>query len=227
MNNIIEVKDLAVSYGGKNVVEGLKFSVEQGDFLVIFGENGSGKSTLVKTLLNLKNPSKGKITFLNNLRQEEIGYLPQMQAVKKEFPASVWEVVLSGCLNKMGFLPFYTKKEKALAEKNLKLLSVYDLKNSCFRNLSGGQIQRVLLARALCSAQNLIILDEPVSGLDSNSTAEFYSAIQEINKAGMAVIMISHDISASLHMAKHVLNLCGSDSYFFGTASEYKNNPKK
>lgn len=227
MTNIIEVKDLTVSYDGKNVIDNLTFNVEQGDFLVIFGENGSGKSTLVKTLLGLKNPSKGKISFLNGLRQNEIGYLPQIQAVKKEFPASVREVVLSGCLNKMGLLPFYTKREKALAEKNMKLLSVYDLKNACFRNLSGGQVQRVLLARALCAAQKLIILDEPVSGLDSNSTSEFYSAIQKINKAGMTVIMISHDISASLNPAKHVLDLCGNGSLFFGSASEYVNYRRK
>ena len=160
--------------------------------------------------------------FSPDLKQNEIGYLPQSQVVKKDFPASVWEVVLSGCLNKMGLRPFYTKKEKEAARKNMELLSVYDLKNACFRNLSGGQIQRVLLARALCAARKLIILDEPVSGLDQSSTEEFYDSIKKINQSGMTVIMISHDINKSLHLAKHILNLSGSDTYFYANAEDFR-----
>lgn len=224
MNNLITVNNLAIAYDGKSIIENISFKVEEGDFLVIFGENGSGKSSLVKALLGLKNPSRGEITFSPDLKQKEIGYLPQSQVVKKDFPASVWEVVLSGCLNKMGFRPFYTKKEKELARKNMELLSVYDLKDACFRNLSGGQVQRVLLARALCAAEKLILLDEPISGLDQSSAAEFYDSIKKINQSGMAVIMISHDIRESLHIAKHVLNLSGSDTYFYGDAEDYKSN---
>ena len=222
MNNLITVKNLAISYDGKNIIENISFGVSDGDFLVIFGENGSGKSSLVKTLLGLKAPSGGEIIFSPDLKQKEIGYLPQSQTVKQDFPASVWEVVLSGCLNKMGIRPFYTKKEKEIARKNMELLSVYDLKNACFRNLSGGQIQRVLLARALCAAQKLILLDEPVSGLDQSSAEEFYASIKKINQSGMTVIMISHDINNSLHLAKHVLNLSGSDTYFYGSAEDYR-----
>ena len=222
MNNLITVNNLAISYDGRNIIENVSFNVESGDFLVIFGENGSGKSSLVKALLGLKAPSRGEIAFSHDLKQNEIGYLPQSQVIKKDFPASVWEVVLSGCLNKMGIRPFYTKKEKETARKNMELLSVYDLKNACFRNLSGGQIQRVLLARALCAAQKLIILDEPVSGLDQSSTKDFYDSIKKINQSGMAVIMISHDINKSLHLAKHILNLSGSDTYFYANAEDFR-----
>lgn len=222
MSNIVEIQDLFVSYDGKNVIESLSFSVEKEDFLVIFGENGSGKSTLVKALLGLKNPSKGKISFMDCLKQRDIGYLPQLQNFQEDFPASVWEVVLSGCLNKMGLRPFYGKKEKETAEKNMNLLGIYNLRNECFRSLSGGQRQKVLLARALCAAKTLLILDEPVSGLDSASTAEFYTSLNKINKSGTAVIMISHDINASLHNAKHVLYLHESGKHFFGTAEEYE-----
>jgi zinc transport system ATP-binding protein len=153
MNNILTVKDLSVTYSGKMVISDINFIVEDGDFLVIFGENGSGKSSLIKTLLGLKAPSDGKIIFGEGVKHSEIGYLPQMTAEQKDFPASAMEVVLSGCLNSMGLKPFYGKKEKALAKKNMELLSVYDLKNECFRTLSGGQKQRVLLARALCAAK--------------------------------------------------------------------------
>lgn len=222
MGNILTVKNLAVSYGNKTVIDNINFTVEDDDFLVIFGENGSGKSSLIKTLLSLKSPSGGEILFRQDIKANQIGYLPQMTPEQKNFPASSMEVVLSGCLNRMGLRPFYGKKEKALAKKNMELLSVYDLKNECFRTLSGGQKQRVLLARALCSAEKILLLDEPVSGLDPIAAKEFYDAISLINKSGVCIIMISHDTDASLTLAKHVLDIGNHTALFFGTQQDYK-----
>lgn len=227
MNNILTVTNLAVTYSGKKVISNINFTAEDGDFLVIFGENGSGKSSLVKALLGLKTPSDGKITFGNGVKHSEIGYLPQMTPEQKDFPASAMEVVLSGCLNSMGIKPFYGKKEKSLAKKNMELLSVYDLKNECFRTLSGGQKQRILLARALCAAKKLLILDEPVSGLDPVATKDFYEAITLINKTGVCIIMVSHDTGSALSVAKHVLDIGNHTVLFFGTAEEYNQSGKE
>ncbi len=222
MSDILTVKNLAVAYDGKKVIENINFNVCEGDFLVIFGENGSGKSSLMKALLSLKAPSFGEIKFRDGISMHEIGYLPQITPTQQDFPASAWEVVLSGCLNKMGLKPFYGKKEKERAKRNMQLLSVYDLKNECFRNLSGGQKQRVLLARALCAAGKLLLLDEPVAGLDVASTRDFYESIKAINQNGTAIIMVSHDIASSLSVAKHVLNIGNHTVLFFGTAQDYK-----
>ena len=219
--HILTVKDLAVSYGSKTVINNINFTVCEEDFLVIFGVNGSGKSSLLKTLLSLKTPSEGRIIFENGLRRDQIGYLPQITPQQKDFPASALEVVLSGCLNKMGLKPFYGKKEKALAQKNMELLNVYDLKGECFRTLSGGQKPRILLARALCSAGKMLLLDEPVAGLDPLATKDFYEAITHINKNGVCIIMVSHDTDASLPLAKHVLDIGNHTAQFFGTREEY------
>lgn len=222
MNNILEVRNLSIAYDGKNILENINFNVIEGDFLVIFGENGSGKSSLAKALCSLKAPSSGELVFSVGYAKNSTGYLPQSGPARQDFPASAWEVVLSGCLGKMSFRPFYTKKEKEDAKKNMELLSVYDLKNESFCNLSGGQQQRVLLARALCSAHRLLVLDEPVSGLDSAATASFYDALRRINESGTAVIMVSHDVTASLALAKHVLRLGNNTALFFGDAESYK-----
>ena len=219
--NILTVKNLAVSYGNKTVINNINFTVSEDDFLVIFGVNGSGKSSLLKALLSLKSVSEGEIIFENGLCRDAIGYLPQITPEQKDFPASAWEVVLSGCLNKMGLRPFYGKKEKLLARKYMELLNIYNLRKECFRNLSGGQKQRVLLARALCSAGKMLILDEPVSGLDPVATGDFYEAIRHINQNGVCVIMVSHDTNAALHLAKHVLDIGNHTAQFFGTREEY------
>lgn len=224
MDNILTAQNLSVSYGNKTIIENISFTVEEGDFLVIFGENGSGKSSLVKALLGLKAPSDGKISFSEGVKHSEIGYLPQITPEQRDFPASAMEIVLSGCLNSMGIRPFYGKKEKALAKKNMELLSVYNLKNECFRTLSGGQKQRVLLARALCATKKMLILDEPVSGLDPVATKDFYEAITLINKTGVCIIMVSHDMTSALSVAKHVLDIGNHTVLFFGTAEEYNNS---
>lgn len=219
--SLITCEELCLGYEGKAIVSGLNFSVNTGDYLCIVGENGSGKSTLMKTLLRLRQPLGGSITTGDGLKVNEIGYLPQQTVVQRDFPASVREIVLSGCQSRCGIRPFYNKAEKALAEKNMKLMDISDLSGRCYRELSGGQQQRVLLARALCAAEKLLLLDEPVSGLDPKVTVEMYELINKLNKEnGISIIMISHDISAALKYATHILHIGGE--VFFGTREEYE-----
>lgn len=216
---ILKCENLTLGYDGKAVIEGLSFEINSGDYLCIVGENGSGKSTLMKTLLNLQPLISGEITTGDGLKRNEIGYLPQQTVVQKDFPASVWEIVLSGCLSKEGFRPFYSKRDKALAKENLERMGITELKRKCYRELSGGQQQRVLLARALCATRKLLLLDEPVSGLDPKVTAQMYELIEELNRQGITIIMISHDINAAVKYATHILHI--GDDIFFGTKEEY------
>ena len=212
-------ENLALGYEGKAVASGLSFTVNAGDYLCIVGENGSGKSTLMKTILKLKTPLAGQIQTGDGLMDREIGYLPQQTAVQKDFPASVKEVVRSGCLNRCGLRPFYNKQEKKMAEDNMEKLGIIPLAKRCYRELSGGQQQRVLLARALCATRKILLLDEPVAGLDVTATAELYALIQELNGDGITIIMISHDILASAKYASHILHIGGQS--FFGTTADY------
>lgn len=216
----ITAQDLTLGYDGKVVTEHIEFQVNTGDYLCVVGENGAGKSTLIKTLLHLIEPVKGQILYGEGVQASEIGYLPQQTVVQKDFPASVWEIVLSGTLSKCGYRPFYGKKEKQTAKENMEKMSIWDLRNKCYRNLSGGQQQRVLLARALCAATKIILLDEPVSGLDPRVTMELYLLIQYLNQQGMTVIMVSHDISAAVKYASHILHI-GKKQLFFGETKNY------
>lgn len=216
---LLTVQDLSLGYDGHTIVEGLNFTVNAGDYLCIIGENGSGKTTLMKTLLGLKEAIKGRIEIGDGLKRNEIGYLPQQTIVQKDFPASVREIVLSGCQSRCGLRPFYSKEEKKLAEENMKLMGIEALANRCYRDLSGGQQQRVLLARALCATRKILLLDEPVSGLDPKVTAEMYSLIANLNKEGIAIIMISHDIAAAIRYASHILHI--GTSVFYGTRDAY------
>lgn len=217
--SLIKCENLEIGYDGKAVLSNLSFNVECGDYLCIIGENGSGKSTLMKTLLGLKEPLGGSITFGDGLSKNEIGYLPQQTVVQRDFPASVSEIVISGCLNKCGKRPFYSKEDKARAKENMEKMGITQFAKRCYRELSGGQQQRVLLARALCAAQSVLLLDEPVTGLDPKVTAEMYALIESINRQGMTVIMISHDINAALKYSTHILHI--GDTVFFGTKEEY------
>lgn len=219
---LVQCENITIAYEGQIVVRELTFQIHQGDYLCIVGENGSGKSTLVKSLLGLKAPMKGKIVLGDGLKQNEIGYLPQQTDVQKDFPASVQEVVLSGRLNSRGMRPFYSPADREQAEAMMRLLGIEELKRSCFRDLSGGQKQRVLLARALCATKKMLLLDEPVTGLDPIVTAEFYQLIKEVNQSsGIAVVMVSHDIENALRDASHILHL-QETALFFGRAGDYK-----
>ena len=216
----LRCENVALGYEAKVILEGLHFTLYPGDYLCIVGENGSGKSTLLKTVLGLKSPLKGTIETGDGLKQNEIGYLPQQTAVQRDFPASVKEIVLSGCQGRCGMRPFYNRQEKRLAEENIRKMGIESLQNRCYSELSGGQQQRVLLARALCATRKMLLLDEPVSGLDPRVTAEMYRLIWELNqKDNITVIMISHDIAAALTYATHILHI-GRD-LFFGTKNEY------
>ena len=205
---LIECERLCIGYGAKIVAKDISLKIEKNDYLYIIGENGSGKSTLMKTLLGLLPPVSGEIKFDGGLKKNEAGYLPQQKEYQRNFPASVWEVVLSGCQNDLGWLPFYTKKHKKSALKNLDLLGIPKLRKKSFSELSGGQQQRVLLARALCTAKKMLILDEPVTGLDPDAAEEMYSLIEKLNKEeGLTIVMISHDIAAAEKYAKHIYRM--------------------
>lgn len=216
----VSCNNLTVGYEGRFILKNLSFEVEKGDYLCIIGSNGSGKSTLMKTILSLIKPYSGSIVFDEGLSPNDVGYLPQQTIVQKDFPSSVYEIVISGCLNKMGNRPFYNKKEKDLALKNMEKLSILDLKSKNFKDLSGGQKQRVLLSRALCASEKLLLLDEPVAGLDPKITQQLYSLVADLNKNyGLTIIMITHDLGESLKFCNKVLKI--GDSYFFGTKEEY------
>ena len=219
--SLLSFNNLAIGYDNKIVLSNLSFSVEKGDYLVILGENGAGKSTLLKTMLGLLKPIEGTIALDPEVKKTEIGYLPQQTVVQKDFPASVWEVVLSGCLAKTGLKPFYSKQDKTLAKSNIQKMELAGFEKRCYRELSGGQQQRVLLARALCSSDKVLVLDEPITGLDPKVTAQLYEIINELNKEGITIIMISHDLSALKH-ANKVLHL-GHET-FFGSKEEYFNS---
>lgn len=220
---LIKVSGVSLGYEGKAIVSDLNFEVNKGDYLCIVGENGSGKSTLMKTLLGQKNVVAGEIAFGDGLKQNEIGYLPQQTPVQKDFPASVKEIVYSGCLNSCGLRPFYSKEQKKRANEIMDKLGITGLASSCYRELSGGQQQRVLLARALCATKTLLVLDEPVAGLDPVVTKNLYRLISDINKEGTTVIMVSHDIHAAIEFASHILHI-GNKPLFFGTKEDYQNS---
>lgn len=213
-------KNLTLGYDGKPFLHDLSFSINAGDYFCIVGENGSGKSTLMRTLLHLQPPISGDILTGGGLQPNEIGYLPQQTPVQRDFPASVREIVLSGCQNRCGIRPFYNKAEKSLARAAMEKMGIGQLAGRCYRELSGGQQQRVLLARALCAARKVLLLDEPVSGLDPKVTAEMYRLIEELNKKdGITIIMISHDITAAVTYASHILHI--GPACFCGTKQEY------
>ena len=219
----IKCENVSLGYDSKEIVSGLGFQVNKGDYLCIVGENGSGKSTLMKALLGIHRQLKGEITFGDGVKAGDIGYLPQQTAVQRDFPASVEEVVLSGFQGKMRFRPFYTDEEKNIAAENMHKMNICSLRGRCYRELSGGQQQRVLLARALCATGKVLLLDEPTAGLDPKVTADMYSLIKEINeKDGITIIMISHDVEAAIRYSTHILHM--GDCVFFGTCEEYKNS---
>ncbi len=223
MKKQISCKDVSLGYEGNVVTSGLDFTINSGDYLCILGENGSGKSTLIKALLGLKPQMSGEIEWCGGFSTGDIGYLPQQTPVQRDFPASVQEIVRSGCLSKSGFRPFYNKQEKELADTTMKRLGIEKFAKRCYRELSGGQQQRVLLARALCATQKMLLLDEPVTGLDPKAQTELYELIAELNKSGITIIMVSHDINAAVKYASHILHV-GKKQIFFGKKDDYMNS---
>lgn len=218
----IVCKDVSLGYDNHAILSGLNFTVHAGDYLCIVGENGSGKSTLMKTILALMPPVAGSIQMGDGLKPSEIGYLPQQTQVQRDFPASVREIVLSGFQGRCGLRPFYRKEEKEIAAQNMEKMGISQFASRCYRELSGGQQQRVLLARALCATRKCLLLDEPVSGLDPKVTAEMYEMISGLHKEGITIIMISHDLSAALEYATHILHI--GEKVFFGTREEYRSS---
>ncbi|MDO4556627.1 MAG: ABC transporter ATP-binding protein [Lachnospiraceae bacterium] len=218
---IVSCKDITIGYDNQPVFSHLSFDIEEGDYISVLGENGSGKSTLIKTLLGLTKPLSGNISLLEGLTHETIGYLPQQTTAQRDFPASVEEIVMSGFLGQKGWKPFYTKKERLTAAAHMEELSIDSLAKKNYRNLSGGQQQKVLLARALCAAKKLLILDEPVTGLDPAAQTELYQMINHLNQChNMTIVMISHDITSAIRYSSKILHL-GTDEYFYGSQKEY------
>ena len=219
---ILKCEDLSFSYEGRTVLHDVNFHVDAGDYLCIVGENGSGKSTLIKGLLGLKAPDSGRIIHADGLKPNEIGYLPQQTEMQRDFPASVREVVLSGCLNGMGRRFRYSRADHERAEMNMERMGIEELAGESYQALSGGQQQRVLLARALCATKKLLLLDEPVTGLDPKASAEMYNIIKLINLCDdISVIMVSHDLHEAVRYATSILHL-GHKQLFFGSAAEYR-----
>ena len=218
--SLIELKNLTLGYNGVPVIKELSLNIEEKDFLCVVGPNGSGKSTLIKGILGLIKPMKGKVIY-KGLKQNFIGYMPQETKVDQNFPASVYEIVLSGTLNRLGIKSFYTEKERQIALENLKILNIEDLKDQNFSNLSGGQRQKVLLARSLCASSKLLILDEPSNNLDTKSKKELYKIIERLNKEkGMTIIMITHDLDHDNLIGSSILSL-REDEIFYGKTEEF------
>lgn len=220
-NWLISCRDACLGYDNKSVIEHLDIEIQEGQYICVIGENGSGKSTLIKSLLGLLKPVSGTVQINRSVGKGEVGYLPQQTQIQRNFPVSVMEVVLSGFLNDMHFRPFYKKKEKQEAGRHLEHLGIADLAGKCYGELSGGQQQRVLLARALCAADKILVLDEPVTGLDPMAANTLYESMELLHQEGMAVVMVTHDLANALKYADKILHI-SDDGYFFGTVAEYK-----
>ena len=203
---LIKCRQLTLGYGNKDIVSDFDYDINAGDYLCIVGRNGSGKTTLLRGISGLLSPKSGSIELCDGLTRNQIGYLPQMTAVQKDFPASVEEIVLSAFQGKKGLLPFYKRAHRERAMECMALTRTESLRKACFRELSGGQRQRVLLARALCAAERLLLLDEPVTGLDPESTESMYKIISDLNKNGMTIVMVTHDLEAAQKEASRILD---------------------
>ena len=217
---LISVEGISLGYDGEPIIDGLSFTVGKGDYLCIVGENGSGKSTLIKTLLGLIEPLKGIVRYSDGLKKSEIGYLPQQSAIQRDFPSSVMEVVLSGSLNRRKRLFGYSAEDRSRAAGILERLGMGGYSKASYQELSGGQQQRVLLSRALMATEKLLLLDEPITGLDVRASSELYSIVRELRKSGISIIMVTHDIHPALNDADTILHLAHG-SYFFGSREEY------
>ena len=226
METLITCDHMDLGYENQDAVLDVTIQVNAGDYLCIVGENGSGKSTLIKGILGLLKPTGGTLTVAEELKKSGIGYLPQQTAAQRDFPAAVWEGVLSGCLKRRQNRPFYSAAERELAKLNMEKLGITDLKDQCYRELSGGQQQRVLIARALCATDKLLILDEPITGLDPSAIQDFYHLVERLNKKdGVAIVMVTHDLKNVLPYASKILHL-KQRTVFYGAPAEYEESPE-
>lgn len=225
-HELIVCRDVSLGYEGQTVLSHLNLTIRDGDYLCIVGDNGSGKSTLLRGLLGLLAPQSGEILRAPELERGAVGYLPQQTRAQRDFPATVLEVALSGCLNQKGSRFFYTRAQKSQALMNLGKLGVLEWKDKSYRELSGGQQQRVLLARALCAAGRLLILDEPITGLDPAAAQDLYKTLSYLNtKEGMAIVMVTHDLGPALRSARSVLHI-GQRGTFLGPVADYLASPQ-
>ena len=215
--SLIKIENASLGYEGKTVVNDISVDIKEKDYICIVGENGSGKTTLMKALLGLLKPLSGSITYSDGLKQNEIGYLPQSSDIQRDFPASVQEVVLSGCLNKKHTF-FYSKEQKKTAAENMKLTGIYDLRKKCFRELSGGQRQRISIARAIIRNPRVIIFDEATSALDSVTEKEIQKAIENLT-ADRTTFIVAHRLS-TIKNADKIAVMDGGRCVEYGTYEE-------
>ncbi len=205
--NLVDCRNVRLGYASRLVASCPDFTVGAGDFLAVIGPNGSGKTTLLKTVAGLIRPLSGSMGIPAEVSRGGIGYLPQAKEVQRDFPASVTEVVESGCQTLRGMRPFYSRKERKMVLDAIDRFGIGNLAQRSFRELSGGQRQRVLLARALCAPRKLLLLDEPLTGLDPDAQTELHGLLGEVKKSGLAVMMVTHDLSPAFRLATHVLTL--------------------
>ena len=216
----IVCENLTLGYDTKIILKDLNFEICKGDYLCILGENGTGKSTLIKSIAGLIKAMSGKILFENGTTSRDCGYLTQQSEIQRDFPATVKEIVMSGCQNRTGFRPFYNKAEKQMAKEAMEKLSITNFAKTCYKELSGGQQQRVLLARSFCAMKKILLLDEPVSGLDVNVSQEFYKILADLNnQEDITIVMISHDIESAVKYADKILHI--GKKNFFGSKKDY------
>ncbi len=221
---LIKAENLSLAYDDHVVASNIDFSVSEGDYLCIVGENGSGKSTLVKAIVGLHPIAAGNLSIDSSVKKRGIGYLPQHTPAQRDFPASVREIVQSGCLRAAGMRPVWRASDRKLADTAMERMGISHLADKCYRELSGGQQQRVLLARAFCATGQLIVLDEPIAGLDPLAMREMYGMIADLNREGVAVVMVSHDVSAAVNFADHILHISKTTN-FYGSTEGYKKTP--
>lgn len=217
--SILEIKNLTASYNNHDAIKNVNFTIDKGEYVCLVGENGSGKSTLIKTMIGLHKKDEGEIIV--NIDDDKISYVAQNNMKDLSFPATAKEIIMTG-VQRHRKLPFYRKVDWEKFERVCEMLSIKDIINKQIGNLSGGQRQRVILARALIREPELIILDEPCSGLDVNITKEFYGILDELHKSkGITIIMATHDLDEI--KSKNVRVICMSTTVKFdGKIADWK-----
>lgn len=205
--NLIESHGLRIGYDATTDMACPDFAIGPEDFLCVMGPNGSGKSALVKTLAGLMPPRAGELVMSDGLQDGGIGYLPQRTPLQDDFPATVREIVRTGCQSLRGLRPFFSCAEKDMAERALIRFGLADLAHRPYRSLSGGQRRRALLARALCVPRRLLLLDEPTAGLDEQAVETLYACLASLRTEGLAILMVTHERTSVHQLASHVLRM--------------------